>query len=416
MDKKDILTFINTHNKEYRGRLVIEKYFKKMFPDTYEEMIMVKFPDSIIDFKQKLWHFLRDDYDEKVCECGGKLKFRNFKFGYNRFCRSNCSAMIKNHNDKIKSNPKSKSEKDKIQQKVKQTFLDRYGVERYSQTDKWKQQVIQTNQEKFGHDWFTQSQQYQEYYKEYCMSKYGGDIINSFQDREVKEMIRKKFYDSLLKRHPNIIEIRDNSFVCKCPDESCNLCKEKQFEIDKITFSGRNSRNIDICTIRTKYRSLISSKERSMYQFIRDNYNGEIVENDRTILDGKEIDIYLPDLHLGFEFNGIYWHSSIFKDRTYHQSKFLSCWLKGIQLIQIWEDDWQDRTDEMKQIILQKIYNENTVIEDTPEVVIDLDTTMVNNYINNGYEVISLIEPTRHDNKFGFDCWTSGQMRLRKKS
>ena len=35
----------------------------------------------------------------------------------------------------------------------------------------------------------------------------------------------------------------------------------------------------------------------------------EIIENDYKELNGKEIDIYLPDLKLGFEFDGTYWHA-----------------------------------------------------------------------------------------------------------
>jgi hypothetical protein len=34
-----------------------------------------------------------------------------------------------------------------------------------------------------------------------------------------------------------------------------------------------------------------------------------------------EIDIYLPELKLGFEFNGLYWHSNKFKEKNYHLNK-----------------------------------------------------------------------------------------------
>jgi hypothetical protein len=53
-----------------------------------------------------------------------------------------------------------------------------------------------------------------------------------------------------------------------------------------------------------------------------------------------EIDIYLPELKLGFEFNGLYWHSNKFKEKNYHLNK--TDWFKekGIRIIHIWEDDW----------------------------------------------------------------------------
>lgn len=37
---------------------------------------------------------------------------------------------------------------------------------------------------------------------------------------------------------------------------------------------------------------------------------------------GKEIDIWVPSIHMGIEFNGVYWHSSaVGKDRAYHYEK-----------------------------------------------------------------------------------------------
>jgi hypothetical protein len=50
-----------------------------------------------------------------------------------------------------------------------------------------------------------------------------------------------------------------------------------------------------------------------------------------------EIDI-LPELKLGFEFNGLYWHSNKFKEKNYHLNK--TDWFKKIYASYIWEDDW----------------------------------------------------------------------------
>ncbi len=64
-----------------------------------------------------------------------------------------------------------------------------------------------------------------------------------------------------------------------------------------------------------------------------DNYPQlKIIPNDRTILEGKEIDILLPDLNIGFEYDGIYWH----KDRKQYDKEKddLAC-NKGIILYHI---------------------------------------------------------------------------------
>ena len=54
-----------------------------------------------------------------------------------------------------------------------------------------------------------------------------------------------------------------------------------------------------------------------------------------------EIDIFIPPLKLGIEYNGLRWHSEEFgKDHRYHLDKLNKCNEKGIRLIQIFEDEW----------------------------------------------------------------------------
>ena len=68
----------------------------------------------------------------------------------------------------------------------------------------------------------------------------------------------------------------------------------------------------------------------------------KIIENDRYILEGKEIDIYIPELKIAFEANGLIWHSEKFNlDKNYHLNKTKQCLKQGIQLIHIFEDEWQ---------------------------------------------------------------------------
>ena len=86
--------------------------------------------------------------------------------------------------------------------------------------------------------------------------------------------------------------------------------------------------------------------------------------NNRTILNGKEIDIWIPDHELAIEYNGLFWHSfyphsdkeSIKKDRDYHSFKTQQCLEKGIQLIHIWEDDWRDKKEIWKSRLLQLVH------------------------------------------------------------
>ena len=73
-----------------------------------------------------------------------------------------------------------------------------------------------------------------------------------------------------------------------------------------------------------------------------------------------EIDIYLPALRLGIEYNGSVFHSSVnsvFKDIpvTYHQEKFLLAKSMGIHLINIFDVDWQNNQDKIKSYLLDLV-------------------------------------------------------------
>lgn len=64
---------------------------------------------------------------------------------------------------------------------------------------------------------------------------------------------------------------------------------------------------------------------------------------DKTILKPYEIDCYCPDFKIGIEFNGIYWHSNLQKEKDYHIKKSKLAEEKGIRLIHIYENEWEDK-------------------------------------------------------------------------
>ena len=66
------------------------------------------------------------------------------------------------------------------------------------------------------------------------------------------------------------------------------------------------------------------------------------IQSDRTILNGKEIDLLYSDVNIGIEFNGTYWHSDLKKDKMYHQYKSALASNKGIHLIHVFEYEWNN--------------------------------------------------------------------------
>jgi hypothetical protein len=87
--------------------------------------------------------------------------------------------------------------------------------------------------------------------------------------------------------------------------------------------------------------SKISNQEMEFVKNIREIYNGEIITNTRSVITPYELDVYLPDKKMAFEYNGMYWHrEGVNKPIGYHQMKIDMCKGKGIDLYHIWEDDW----------------------------------------------------------------------------
>lgn len=97
----------------------------------------------------------------------------------------------------------------------------------------------------------------------------------------------------------------------------------------------------------------LSKAENSIYEFLCKYIDKEkIIRRDRSVLDGLELDIFIPSMSIAIEYNGLRWHSEEFiTDKNYHLNKLKKCNEKGVKLIQIFEDEWIEH----KEIVLDKL-------------------------------------------------------------
>ena len=159
-----------------------------------------------------------------------------------------------------------------------------------------------------------------EYVKNYIESVPGYKLLS-----EEYKNNRKKLQISCDKKH--IFKMRFNNF--KDGQQRCPKCSQSK---------------------------MFSEGEKEVLEYIKTIYVGKIIENDRTIilnnLTGRnlELDIWLPDLNVAIEYNGLYWHS--LEDRVKIDNiKIDKCKDNGMTLMIIMENEWQNNSDEVKRKI-----------------------------------------------------------------
>jgi len=243
--------------------------------------------------------------------------------------------------------------------KVKATKKEKYGDDKYNNLEK----IRTTKVEKYN------DANYNNRLKniETCLKKYNSSNVS--QTQLIKDKKKKTFYNNygvdnfsksieykkkrinfLLSKYANIslISINGDNLTLKC---DCN--KNHTYDIDLKILRNRLIYKTILCSVCNPVNSFSSSGgELQLQKFIEDEYDGLIFLNNREIIKPYELDIYLPELKLAFEYNGLYWHSEINKENNYHLNKTEKCEEIGIKLIHIYEDDWNLKQSIIKSRIL----------------------------------------------------------------
>lgn len=126
-----------------------------------------------------------------------------------------------------------------------------------------------------------------------------------------------------------------------------------------------------------------SDAEKELANFIIQHLPVEL--NNRNILNSKEIDIFVPEKNIGFEYNGLYWHSDVHKDKTYHLEKKKAASEKNINLIHIFEDEWINKKDIVKSRILSLLGKTPNKIYARKCTVKEIDSQTANLFLNNNH-------------------------------
>jgi len=252
-------------------------------------------------------------------------------------------------------------------EKSKRTKLEKYGDENYNNREK----MVETNLSKYGMKVSPNTLKCTKERSAFGSIGFKSKKFKNFLDvngvknvsqlKDVKKSLRDK------KIHQMLTSIFDGSRLAGVVTPLFNKEEYTGSEYDKLykfkcctcgsefcdnLYSG----NIPRCLTCYPHNKFKSSIETEILEFFT-SHNIEVKQHDRTILDGYEVDLYIPSLSLAIECDGVYWHSEIAggKNKKYHLDKTQRCSQKNIQLLHIWDWEWRCKTNIVKSIFLSKI-------------------------------------------------------------
>ena len=97
-----------------------------------------------------------------------------------------------------------------------------------------------------------------------------------------------------------------------------------------------------------------SAAERDIFDFVQ-TIASDAISGDRKITAPYELDVYVPSRNLAIEFNGLYWHNEDHVGKEAHLNKYQLCRDAGIQLVQVWEDEWARDPELVKRMLARKL-------------------------------------------------------------
>lgn len=341
-------------------KLINSNYLKKRYPEFFQ-YINNTFKDKSIKLSEKLYrYFYNINEDPKCVICGKPVKYRNFTFGYSRYCGPACSSKDPQTREKQKNTLINRygSSTYNNRDKACKTCQERYGCDNPFQAEIVKDKIKSTINERYGVDYPSQSEEIQKTREENTMKKYG--VKHHMMLEEVINKALESNRQHQINNRDNLIGYdEDGKWIVKCPHPGCNICQEKYYIIDHANLYTRNYYSLEPCTrlLPVKAGHVTGTTLELFVRNILDEHNVKYETNVRNIINPYELDIYIPSKNIAIECNGLFWHSR--KDMKYHMNKFKMCEDHGIQLLTIWEDQIYNQFEILRSIILSKlnIYN-----------------------------------------------------------
>lgn len=220
-----------------------------------------------------------------------------------------------------------------VRDKIASTMITKYGVATNFSRPDILEKINQTKLARWGTTNTSALPYVIEKIKKTKLKNHNDSAFNNVDKRLLTMVSRYGIHTSKMHWSQSTRDIMTNSnmlteFITNKPIASAAI----ELQVSPTTL--RNTAN--------KHGIVTYSRRKNQYEDLIFNLLTEhtvvFEQNNRSVLQGKELDFYIPHLNLAIECNGMFWHSELMgKDRRYHVSKTEACATKGIRLLQFWD-------------------------------------------------------------------------------
>ncbi len=334
--------------------------------------------------RQRLWHLTNNIDSLVMCEhCNTKsVTWNDTKHCYRMFCSNGCVHKGGNLLDKRKRTCVDKYGVDNYFKMIDQVMVDRIkvlGVPHALQSEKIQAKLQQTNLRKYGTEWNISSKQSQLKKQQTCITKYGADHAMKSLQTWLKIV------------NPNLSTTEKERVYSLLHDRDFLISEHhtKKQPIQPIA----NTLGINPSVLRLYYldhgielkRFNVSIMETQLSDWLRE-LGVQVISNDRSIITPYELDIVLPEHNVAIECNGILWHSELHgKNNQYHLMKTTMCANRDIQLIHVRQDQWVLQPEVVKSRIRAKLGLSKTKIYGRKTTIVEVSSKEASTFLFNNH-------------------------------
>ena len=312
----------------------IRKINKGKYPNILE-YLNSRYNDSdcIIETIRRIQYKLEE---RPVCKwCGGHVSFNGYHKGsmhYSACCCSSCHAKY-TKNKRFETNIKKYGRKNfGSAEKVKEYWINHYGVDNPAKTDFVKKKMRETNLKKYGFNCSSKSEIVKEKIKQTCLKRYGVEYTGQIEEAKEKskktclEKYGSEYYIASKDRLEKTIEFSKQNYNVDWftkSEEIKNKAKETMLRRYGVEYSMQIPKNKEYMsylmssyemqerrydTMKRNHTFNSSSTEEELFLYIKSKFPTVVRQYKDKNRYPYFCDFYIPELDYFIELQGYYTH------------------------------------------------------------------------------------------------------------